>query len=282
MKRAVLLGAGRGVRRLDVTKSYPAALELVADDRTALDWNLATIRGAGIREIAFIGGYHIEKIIERHSDVAFFFDHDWHLHGPLASLLLATQWVEDGVLLLDADVVLTDNRKGVETGVAHLVARGHRSIGFLGDGARIATARQRHEGYVDALTAAGISVSDQHVVRDAMTVEIAQRSTEDMLTSANPPTALFTAQNLITIGALKALRRLGLQQQVALVGFDDFLLADLMDPPVSVVAQDPHTIGRWAAEQLFRRSDGDSSVYKTQVMPSRLIARGSGEIPPRR
>lgn len=183
---------------------------------------------------------------------------------------------------LDADVVLTDNRKGVETGVAHLVAQGHRSIGFLGDGARIATARQRHEGYVDALTLAGIPVLDRHVVRDAMTVEIAQQSTEDMLTSANPPTALFTAQNLITIGALKALRRLGLQQQVALVGFDDFMLADLMDPPVSVVAQDPHTIGRWAAEQLFRRSDGDSTAYRTQVMPSRLIPRGSGEIPPRR
>ncbi len=183
---------------------------------------------------------------------------------------------------LDADVVLTDNRQGAETGVAHLITGGHRRIGFLGDRARIATAQQRHAGFVDALTVAGIPVTDQHVVHDATTVEIAQRAAEDMLSRPDPPTALFTAQNLVTIGALKALRRLGLQRQVALVGFDDFLLADLMDPPITVVAQDPHTIGRWAAEQLFRRSDGDSSAFSTQVVPSRLVARGSGEIPPRR
>jgi len=182
---------------------------------------------------------------------------------------------------LDADVVLTDNRKGAETGVAHLVAAGHRSIGFLGDRARIATAQERYAGYVDALTVAGIPVSHHHVVHDATTVEIAAKAAADMLTGADPPTALFTAQNLVTIGALMALRRLGLQQEVALVGFDDFLLADLMDPPVTVVAQDPHTIGRWAAERLFRRSDGDSSAFSTQIVPSRLIARGSGEIPPR-
>lgn len=182
---------------------------------------------------------------------------------------------------LDADVVLTDNRQGAETGVAHLVAAGHRSIGFMGDRARIATAQERYAGYVDALTVAGIPVSHHHVVHDATTVEIAAKAAADMLTGADPPTALFTAQNLVTIGALMALRRLGLQQEVALVGFDDFLLADLMDPPVTVVAQDPHTIGRWAAERLFRRSDGDSSAFSTQIVPSRLIARGSGEIPPR-
>lgn len=181
---------------------------------------------------------------------------------------------------LDADVVLTDNRRGAQTGVAHLVTGGHRKIGFLGDRARIATAQERYAGYVDALGDAQIPVDQQHVVHDASTVEIAQQSSEDMLTGADPPTALFTAQNLVTIGALKALRRLGLQQQVALVGFDDFLLADLMDPPVTVVAQDPHTIGRWAAERLFRRSDGDTSPFSTQVVPSRLIPRGSGEIPP--
>jgi LacI family transcriptional regulator len=64
------------------------------------------------------------------------------------------------------------------------------------------------------------------------------------------------------------------------VGFDDFLLADLLDPPVTVVAQDPEAIGAWAAEQLFRRIDGDTSPWRTEVVPTRLIARGSGEVPP--
>jgi LacI family transcriptional regulator len=72
---------------------------------------------------------------------------------------------------------------------------------------------------------------------------------------------------------------MGRQHHVALVGFDDFRLADLLDPPVTVVAQDPHTVGRLAAESLFRRMDGDSSPYTTVVVPTWLVTRGSGEIP---
>lgn len=191
-------------------------------------------------------------------------------------------FVDRAPALLDADVVLADNRCGAETGVAHLIAGGHRRIGFLGDLARIATAQERHAGYVDAIRAAGLAITDHHVAHDAATVEMAAGATAAMLSRPDPPTALFAAQNLVTIGALTALRRLGLQHEIALVGFDDFLLADLMEPPVTVVAQDPHTIGRWAAERLFRRSDGDTSPFSTEVVATRLIPRGSGEIPPRR
>jgi LacI family transcriptional regulator len=183
---------------------------------------------------------------------------------------------------LDADVVLTDNREGTTVGVAHLLDRGHERIGFLGDLARIATATERYDGYVEALRAAGRPVPADLVARDAATVEAADAAATDMLTRPDAPTALFTAQNLVTIGAVKALRRLGRQHEVALVGFDDFLLGDLLDPPVTVIAQDPDAIGRVAAEQLFRRIDGDTGPFTVQVVPTHLIVRGSGEIPPLR
>ena len=77
--------------------------------------------------------------------------------------------------------------------------------------------------------------------------------------------------------ASAALRR---QFEVALVGFDDFPVADLLDPGVTVVAQDPAAIGRLAAEMLFRRLDGDRSPSTIEVVPTRLIIRGSGEIAP--
>lgn len=206
-------------------------------------------------------------------------DHTYLMAEQRAGMPL--MFVDRAPGLLDADVVLTDNRKGAETGVAHLVAGGHRAIGFLGDLARIATAAERYAGFLDAMRTAGLTVSDEHVVHDVTTVEMAEVATAEMLTGTDPPTALFTAQNLVTIGALTALRRLGLQHEIALVGFDDFLLADLMEPPVTVVAQDPHTVGQWAAERLFRRTDGDTSPFSTATVPTRLIARGSGEIPPR-
>lgn len=183
---------------------------------------------------------------------------------------------------IEADVVLADNRAGAQKGVAHLVSGGHRHIGFLGDLVRIPTAQERHAGYLDAMRAAGLAVSKRDTVHDAVTVEAAEATTTALLSGADPPTALFTAQNLVTIGALQALRRMGRQHEVALVGFDDFQLADLLDPPVTVVAQDPHAIGRLAAKHLFRRMDGDTSPFATEVVETRLVSRGSGEIPPSR
>jgi LacI family transcriptional regulator len=100
-----------------------------------------------------------------------------------------------------------------------------------------------------------------------------------MLDLAEPPTALFTGQNYFTIGASKALRARGLQNEVALIGVDDFPLADLLDPPISVLAHDPVALGREAAEILFRRIEGDQSPIRRVTVPAELIARGSGEIP---
>jgi LacI family transcriptional regulator len=77
------------------------------------------------------------------------------------------------------------------------------------------------------------------------------------------------------------LRRLGREHQVALVGFDDFPLADLLTPGITVVAQDPTTIGRLAATVLFDRIAGDTSPPATHIVPTELIRRGSGEIRPR-
>src|SRR5206468_3511518 len=93
-------------------------------------------------------------------------------------------------------------------------------------------------------------------------------------------TALFASQNLVTIGALHGLRARGAQRDVALVGFDDFPLADLLEPGVSVVAQDPLALGRAAADLLFRRLDGDDAAWRRVVMPVELVARGSGELAP--
>jgi LacI family transcriptional regulator len=85
---------------------------------------------------------------------------------------------------------------------------------------------------------------------------------------------------LLTLGAIRALHDLRLQGTVALIGFDDIVLADLVRPGITVMAQDPTRLGTLAAERLFARLDGDVSAVQTVVVPAELIARGSGEIPP--
>jgi LacI family transcriptional regulator len=180
----------------------------------------------------------------------------------------------------DADTVLADNTKGVRIGIRHLVSHGHRRIGYLGDLQTIATAADRHRGYAEEVAEQKLDADDRLVRLDVRGTEDAEAAVGDLFKMKEPPTALFTGQNLITIGACRALRRLKLHQRIALVGFDDILLADLLEPGITVIAQDPAAIGRIAAELLFRRLDGDPSPSEHHVVPTRMITRGSGEIRP--
>lgn len=72
------------------------------------------------------------------------------------------------------------------------------------------------------------------------------------------------------------LLRADLQREVALVGFDDFPAADLLDPSVTVIAQDPDAMGRLAADILFRRIDGDRSPPESRTLLAELVVRQSG------
>ncbi len=178
-----------------------------------------------------------------------------------------------------ADAVLTDNEDAAYTATTHLLEHGHRRIAHLADELSITTARDRQRGFRRAMAAAGPDVQpvELHNLRSEAEAEDAVRQ---LLAQSEPPTAMFTSQNLLTLGAVRALHGLGRQHEVALVGFDDLLLADLLDPGVTVMAQDPTQIGTLAAERLFARMDHDAGPEETLVVPARLLVRGSGEIPP--
>lgn len=177
---------------------------------------------------------------------------------------------------LDADTVLTDNAGGARSGVEHLLAQGHRRIACFTDRAELFTSAARLEGYRSALTSAGIPL-DPSLVHSARGGDASvQGPLGRMLASPEPPTAIFTANNRATIMILRelAVRR----ERLAMVGFDDFELADVLDPAVTVVAQDPLSMGRIAANLLFARLDGERGPSQTVTLRTSLIVRGSGEI----
>jgi LacI family transcriptional regulator len=205
-------------------------------------------------------------------------DHSYLLSERRAGTAMV--FVDRPAAFLDADTVLSDNQGGAREGIAHLVGEGHRRIGYLGDLQTIPTAAWRYQGYTSELAAQRLNVDPALVRLDLRGIERAEIATAELLSTSPRPTALFASQNLLTIGAYRALRRLDLHHTVALVGFDDFLLADLLVPAITVVAQDAAALGRAAAEQLFRRIDGDRSPSVHEVIPTRLIVRGSGELKP--
>jgi LacI family transcriptional regulator len=181
---------------------------------------------------------------------------------------------------LAADAVVSDNRAGTANGVRHLIELGHRRIAYLGDLSSITTAQERFAGFEDALREAGLGLDYRLVRHDLHTIDAATAAAAELLTGSSPPTALFSGQNLVTIGTVRALRAAGLQHRTALIGFDDFPLADLLEPGITVIAQDPASIGKLGTEILFRRIHGDTSPVKEHVVPTRIIERASGAIPP--
>ncbi len=176
------------------------------------------------------------------------------------------------------DSVTVDNAEGVADAVRRLHALGHRKIAFLGDQASLWTARRRWEGFVAAMAALGCPLKDGWVRRDLHGEAAGEEAAREILTGETLPTALVTSQNLLTIGARAALQDLGLHHAIAHVGFDDVELANLLTPPLSVIAQDPAALGRRASELLVSRLDGYDGPGRHVVLPTRYLARGSGEI----
>ena len=179
---------------------------------------------------------------------------------------------------IDADVVVTNNAEAAAQATAHLVSGGHRKLAYLGDRAELWTATERRRGFLEQLGEVGIATSDIPLLQELHDEDSAFAAAMTLLSGPDRPTALFTAQNLVTIGAVRALRALNLHHKVALVGFDDVPLGDMLDPGVTVIAQNPYEMGRVAAGRVFARLDGDETPTATVVVPSTLIQRGSGEI----
>ncbi|MFK0253805.1 LacI family DNA-binding transcriptional regulator [Streptomyces sp. NPDC090445] len=193
---------------------------------------------------------------------------------------VATVFVDRPPGRIEADVVLSAGFAGAREGVAHLIRAGHRRIGFIGDRPHIHTAAERLRGYRAAMADAGLPVAPSWVSLGPTAPRTVVAAARAMLTGADPITALFAGNNRVTVTAVRVLAEHRNPHPVALVGFDDFELADLLRPGVTVVAQDAAALGRVAADRLFQRLAGAALPPARIELPTRLIPRGSGELRP--
>jgi LacI family transcriptional regulator len=176
---------------------------------------------------------------------------------------------------IDADAVLVDNAGGARAAVEHLASRGHERIACVADARTLYTAAERVAGYEAALDAAGLARDGALLKLGAREADEAQAAVQELLALEDPPTAIFCGNNRVTVGALRALHG---RDDVALVGFDDFELADLLG--TTVVRHEAQRIGAEAAQLAFRRLDGLDGPPQRVVVPTQLVTRGSGERTP--
>jgi len=172
----------------------------------------------------------------------------------------------------DVDGVVLDDVRGAYDGVATLLAHGHRRIAFLGHSSSAFTPARRLDGYLRAHADAGVATDPALIKMGQRDPEAARRALQDLLRSGHAPTAVFSANNRNTVGALRAIADSGMDPRaIAVVGFDAFELFDLLPFDLSVIEHDARALGRTAAELALRQLDSDAPLApERRELPTRL------------
>jgi len=180
------------------------------------------------------------------------------------------------------DQVGVNNAESIRALVHHVAARGHRRIGYMAGNPGFITTLERLAGYRAALDDLQIPFDERLAVAGNATTACAAEATKALLALADPPTALVAGNNLATIGAMSALRSLGLRvpRDLSFVGFDDFEWADFFEPRLTLVAQPVAEIGRRAAFLLMERMAAPDGARRTIRLETSLVERDSCGAPP--
>jgi LacI family transcriptional regulator, galactose operon repressor len=179
---------------------------------------------------------------------------------------------------VESDVVVGDSVGGAHRLVEHLISRGHRRIGFITESDDVSTARDRRQGYLAALAAAGLELDPSLIVRSTVDPPGGFDGMRRLLELAEPPTAVFTVNNLVALGAIEAVRSRDLEvpDDVALVCFDDIEYASRLYPFLTVMAQPAETLGTVGTQLLLERIEGRAPEQpRVVVLPAQFVVRRS-------
>lgn len=166
---------------------------------------------------------------------------------------------------------------GARSAVKHLIDLGHRRIGYITGDERLASAKDRHRAYVDTMAQQGLGRDASLIVKGDFTQKRGFEGTMKLLSLADPPTAIFAANDLSAFGAIAAIHESGLRvpDDISVVGFDDIPTAAQFYPALTTVRQPIHQIGRAAVNTLLARIAGIEPASPQVILPTELILRAS-------
>jgi LacI family transcriptional regulator len=193
--------------------------------------------------------------------------------------------IDRSITGFEGDLVQGDSVTGARLLVEHLVGLGHRRIGMVTETTDVSTARDRLQGYRDALEGAGIERDPELVVESsAIDPDAAAEATLRLLTLPDPPTAIFAVNNIAVVGVVEAARQQSLEipGDLALVCFDDIEHVSRLYPFLTVMAQPAETYGTIATQLLLDRLTGRVGQRRRIVVlpPDFIVRKSSGAFAP--
>lgn len=178
---------------------------------------------------------------------------------------------------LDIDSVSVDNVKGALFAVNHLIKEGHTRIAFIQGLPGTYANETRLEGYKKSLTDAGLAIDDHLIVGDDFRSLNGYLETKHLLKIQNPPTAIFTAGDLIALGALEACRENGIRipTDISLVTFDDPVFTSYLSPALTAIEQPITKMTEMAVAMLYRRMRNPDDERRKVLLEPKLNVRNS-------
>ena len=178
--------------------------------------------------------------------------------------------------------VITDNIGGAYEATKHLIERGYKRIATITSSPYLSITTERLEGYKKALTEHNMPLNDeyiQYVPHGGMVIEEIESALNALLQLKEPPDALLTASDRITIGSYSLIQRKGLiiPDQLAVAGFSNFTAPELFNPPLTTVRQNAFEMGKLATELLIQQVESKRPLtsFEKKVLPTELIVRSS-------
>ena len=287
--RALVTGRSEIVGAIvhDITDPYFSGVVRGLQD-AAVAAGLVVLVGNDDRDAGKLEGYLTMLLSQKPAGVVLI---GGQLRGPAATLpvALAVQRLrEQGVPVvaagryeLDIPHVAVDDVAAAKCAVSHLVELGHRRIAFLGGPLKSTTVQDRHSGYGAALMQVAAPPDERLVVQTPLTLEGGSEGAARLLASGAEFTAIFAATDEVAFGAISALREHGLRvpADVSVVGFNDVVMSEHSDPPLTTIHVPARDLGL-AAWHLLAPDRLQATEGGAEYLPFELVVRAS-TAPPR-
>lgn len=173
--------------------------------------------------------------------------------------------------------VRIDNVAAAKEATAYLVSQGHKDIGFVYGSHTSTLTQDRERGYRRAMKEAKLNIADGWVVEGGLTLDGARKATRNLLNHPNRPTAIFCANDEMAMGTLHEIKsaKLSVPDDISVIGFDDIRYAEVLDPPLTTIAQPSEEIGERTMHRLCKAIEGRDIGAEPEIVPHKLVIRRS-------